>query len=81
VDGGALVVLAIDQAYVVDVAAGAGAVTADADLAALAGRTQFTSSLNRRAVELLAFHVPARGARSTVTLVAASKADVSATGS
>jgi len=57
-DGGALVVVAIRQDYRVLVTPGKGAVTADPDLAALAGRSTFSTGLDRIATEVLAFHVP-----------------------
>jgi hypothetical protein len=81
-DGGALVLVALRQVYVAVVRS--GAVTVDADLAALAGRAgrlQFTRSLTRTSVEVLAFQVPATTLGGPVRLVAASKADTSATGS
>ena len=86
-DGGALVVVALRQDYRVLVTRGKGAVTADPDLAALAGRSTFSVRLDRIASEVLAFHVPPAppagqaGQAAQVQLVAAGKADVSATGS
>jgi hypothetical protein len=80
-DGGALVLLALRQRYVVTVTPGKGAVTADPDLAALAGRSTFSARLDRTASEVLAFRVPAGGRPTQVQLVAAGKADVAASGS
>lgn len=81
-DGGALVVAELHHSYLVTVEAGGGVVRPDAELAALAGRSQFTRTLRREAVEVLAFTVPrAGGANATVRLIAAVKGDVSATGS
>jgi hypothetical protein len=80
-DGGALVVAALEQLYRVRVRqAGGPPVNLDADLAALAGVPRVARSLQRTAVELLAFHVPpARGGQ--IRLIAAAKGDVSAVGS
>lgn len=83
-DGGALVFVEIAHTYAVTVEAGGGVVRPDAELAALAGRSQFTRTLRREGVEVLAFTVPragGTGARATVRLIAAVKGDVSATGS
>jgi hypothetical protein len=78
--GGGLVIVELRQAYQVRVEAGRGAVKADPDLAALAGRDVFASRLDRAAVEVLAFAVPVRGSAQPVRLIAASKGDVSASG-
>ncbi len=79
-DGGALVIVELRQAYQVRVEAGRGAVKADPDLAALAGKNVFSTRLDRAAVEVLAFWVPSKGSTKPVRLIAASKGDVSATG-
>jgi hypothetical protein len=80
-DGGALVVAALEQLYRVQVRVrGSGAVTLDADLAALAGVPRVGRQLQRTAVELLAFQVPPAGG-GAITLIAAAKGDVSAVGS
>jgi hypothetical protein len=80
-DGGALVVAALEQLYRVQVRVrGSGAVTLDADLAALAGVPRIGRQLQRTAVELLAFQVPPAGG-GAITLIAAAKGDVSAVGS
>ncbi len=80
-DGGALVVAALEQLYRVRVRRPGGPpVNLDADLAALAGVARIGRGVQRTAVELLAFHVPAAG-QGQITLVAASKGDVSAVGS
>ncbi len=80
-DGGALVVATLEQLYRVRVRRpGRGTVTLDTDLAALAGVPRIARSLQRTSVEVLAFRVPPAGG-GPVTLVAASKADVSAVGS
>jgi hypothetical protein len=78
--GGGLVIVELRQAYQVRVESGRGAVQADPDLAALAGRAVFASRLDRSAVEVLAFAVPAKGSAQPVRLIAASKGDVSASG-
>ncbi|MDQ1289018.1 MAG: hypothetical protein QG622_2584, partial [Actinomycetota bacterium] len=78
-DGGALVIGRVDQRYVVT-SAGGRSVRLDAPLAALAGRQVVTKQIERRSVELLAFHVPRAGSSAPVELVAASRADVAATG-
>lgn len=80
-DGGALVIGRVDQLYQLSVTPGRGAVRLDAPLAALARRQVVTKRLQRRSIELLAFHVPRAGSRDRVTLVAASRTDVAATGS
>ncbi len=80
VDGGALVIVELRQAYQVRVEPGRGAVKADPDLAALAGKEVFSARLDRAAVEVLAFWVPSKGSSKPVRLIAASKGDVSATG-
>ena len=79
-DGGALVIGALEQLYRVTVRPGKGQVRLDADLAALAGVPRVGRRLQRTAVEVLAFHVPAAG-RGAISLVAATKGDVSALGS
>jgi hypothetical protein len=80
-DGGALVIGALEQLYRVTVPAGSGGtVSLDPDLAALAGVPRIGRRLQRTSVELLAFRVPPAG-RGAVSLVAADKEDVSATGS
>lgn len=79
-DGGALVVGALEQLYTVTVRGGAGQVTLDADLAALAGVARIGRSLQRTSVETLAFRVPPAGG-GPVSLLAAAKGDVSAVGS
>jgi hypothetical protein len=80
-DGGALVIGRVDQKYSVTVAPGKGSVRLDQQLAALAGRQLVTKKLDRTAVETLAFYVPRAGGSTPIALVAASKADVAATGS
>lgn len=86
-DGGALVIVELLHTYQVTVDAGGGVVRPDEDWAALAGRSEFTRTLRRESVEVLAFVVPPApaGARSASdpkpTLVAAVKGDVAATGS
>lgn len=83
-DGGALVVVELRQSYRVTVDARGGVVRADAELAALAGREEFTRGLVRTSTEVLAFAVPAAratAASSPVRLVAAVKGDVAVTGS
>jgi hypothetical protein len=80
-DGGALVIGRIDQRYTATVAPGKGSVRLGADLAVLAGRATVAGRLERRSAEVVAFHVPPAGSRDTITLIAAGKADVGATGS
>jgi hypothetical protein len=80
-DGGALVVGRIDERYTATVTPGKGSVQLDPSLAVLAGRATISRQLERRSVEVVAFHVPRAGTNARITLVAASKADVSATGS
>lgn len=80
-DGGALVIGRVDQRYTATVTPGRGSVRLEPPLAALAGRTTFAKTLDRRSVEVLAFHVPRAGTADRISLVAASKTDVSATGS
>ncbi|HEY6793727.1 MAG TPA: hypothetical protein VI248_03480 [Kineosporiaceae bacterium] len=80
-DGGALVIARLDQRYAATVTPGRGSVTLDAELAALAGRAAVSTSLERRSVEVVALHVPKAGAVDKISLVAASRSDVSATGS
>jgi hypothetical protein len=79
-DGGALVVGRVDQRYVVTVAAGRGPVRLDAQLSALAGRTSVTARVERRSVEVLAFHVPKAGSSALTELVAAARTHIAATG-
>lgn len=79
-DGGALVIGRIDETYTATVTPGRGSVRLDPQLAALAGRATVSHQLVRRSVEVVAFHVPRAGSSDRITLVAASKADVSATG-
>jgi len=80
-DGGALVIGRVDQQYTATVTAGRGSVRLDQQLAVLAGRPTVSSQLERRSVEVFAFHVPRAGSSDKITLVAASRSDVSATGS
>jgi hypothetical protein len=80
-DGGALVIGRVDQLYSAAVAAGKGSVRLDPALAVLAGHPTVSKRLERRSVEVLAFHVPRAGTPDKITLVAAGKADVGATGS
>jgi len=80
-DGGALVVGRVDERYTATVTPGKGSVRLEPALAVLAGRTTVAQKLDRRSVEVLAFHVPRAGTADKITLVAASKADVAATGS
>jgi hypothetical protein len=80
-DGGAIVVAAVRQEYVVTIKATAGAVkVSDADLAALAGRSQFSRSITRTSLQLVAFDVPAAGG-GPVEVIAATVDDVAVTGS
>jgi hypothetical protein len=81
VDAGAVVIGRVDQKYVVTVARGKGSVQLDQELAALAGRAGVGTRLERTAVQTLAFYVPKAGGAGKITLLAASKADVAATGS
>jgi hypothetical protein len=81
VDGGALVIGRVDQKYMVTVTRGKGSVQLDPQLAALAGRSAVGAHLERTAVQTLAFYVPKAGSPGKVTLLAASKTDVAATGS
>ncbi len=78
-DGSVLVVAAIRQTY--RVVLRSGAVTVDDDLAALAGRATFTTGLERRADEVVAFVVPNANSTAVPQLVAAAKADVAVSGS
>ncbi len=80
-DGGALVVAALQQQYVVTVGRGKGSVTLDRPTAALFGKDTVARQLRRTSVETLAFSVPPAGNPGKVRLIAASKADIRATGS
>jgi hypothetical protein len=80
-DGGALVIGRIDQKYTATVTPGKGSVRLEPPLAALAGRSTVDKQLQRRSVEVMAFHVPRAGTADKITLVAAAKSDVAATGS
>ena len=80
-DGGALVIGRVDQRYTATVTPGKGSVRLEPPLAALAGRTSFARTLERRSVEVLAFHVPRAGTADKISLVAAGKTDVAVTGS
>lgn len=81
VDGGAIVIGRIDQKYRVAVAPGKGSVQLDSELAALVGRASVSTRLERTAVQTLAFYVPPAGSTAPVSLIAASKTDIAATGS
>jgi hypothetical protein len=80
-DGGALVIARLDQRYAATVVPGKGTVRLDTQLAVLAGRATVSKSLERRSVEVVALHVPKVGTSDKITLVAASRSDVSASGS
>jgi hypothetical protein len=80
-DGGALVIGRVDQTYTATVTPGKGSARLDPQLAALAGRPTISKSLVRHSVEVLAFHVPPAGTADKITLLAAGRWDVSATGS
>jgi hypothetical protein len=80
-DGGALVIGRLDQRYTATVTPGRGSVTLDAELAALVGRPSVSTSLERRSVEVVALYVPKAGTAGKISLIAASRSDVSATGS
>ena len=81
-DGGALVVGAVEQTYVVTVGKGKGSVTVtDPALASLFGRPTITRELRRTSLEVFAFAVPAAGSGAPVRLLAASRTDLRATGS
>ena len=79
-DGGALVIAALEQLYDIKVRGGAGVVALDPDLAALARTSSIRRGLRRTSVETLAFRVPPAGG-GVVSVIAAAKADVSAVGS
>jgi hypothetical protein len=79
-DGGAIVIGRVDQRYQVVVAPGRGPVRLDAPLAALAGRPSVSRHLDRWSVEVLAFAVPKAGSSAKITLIAASRTDVAASG-
>jgi hypothetical protein len=80
-DGGALVIGTLEQVYAVEVARSKGSVAIkDKELAALFGSGRITRELRRTSLEILAFHVPRAGAGDPIRLVAASKADVAASG-
>jgi hypothetical protein len=79
-DGGALVIGRIDQRYTATVSPGRGSVRLDPQLAVLVGKPSIAVSLERRSVQVLAFYVPPVGTTGPITLLAASKSDVSATG-
>jgi hypothetical protein len=81
VNGGALVIGRVDQKYMVTVTRGRGSVQLDQQLAALAGRVAVGVRLERTAAQTLAFYVPRAGSAGKVTLLAASKADIAASGS
>jgi hypothetical protein len=78
-DGGALVVAELTQKYVVTVKKGKGTVkVSDKSLAALAGgKTQFSKSFTRTALEVVVFDVPERG-QGRISVVAVQKGDISA---
>jgi hypothetical protein len=79
-DGGALVFGELSQKYVLTVKKGKGSIRIDdKDLQALAGgKTSFSSSITRTALEVVVFSVPPRG-KGQITVVAAQKGDVRAT--
>jgi hypothetical protein len=79
-DGGALVIGRLDQRYTATVNPGRGSVRLDTQLATLAGRATVSTNLERRSVEVVALQVPKAGSSEKITLVAASRSDVSATG-
>jgi hypothetical protein len=79
-DGGALVIGRLDQRYRVAVAPGRTSVRLDPQLAALAARPIITTRLDRWSVEMVAFYVPKAGSSGKVTLIAASRTDVAASG-
>jgi hypothetical protein len=83
-DGGALVIGRIDQTWTVTIAAGKGSAKLDPALAVLVGKPSISQRLERHAVEVVALYVPkagaGAGAAEKITLLAASKSDVSATG-
>jgi hypothetical protein len=80
-DGGALVIAALTETYTVRVPAEAGSVrVGDPVVAALAGRTSFTTHVVQTSTELVAFAVPPASAGGTVRVVAAAKAHLSAAG-
>jgi hypothetical protein len=80
-DGGALVIVALTETYTVRLPAAAGSVKfADPVVAALAGRSTFTSHVVQTSTELVAFSVPPESAREQIHVVAAAKTHISATG-
>jgi hypothetical protein len=80
-DGGALVIAALTETYTVRVPAEAGSVrVSDPVVAALAGRTSFTTHVAQTSTELVAFAVPPASAGGKVRVVAAAKAHLSAAG-
>jgi hypothetical protein len=77
-DGGALVVGELKQSYVITVKHGRKINVSDQNLAALAnGKSQFSKSFTRTAVEVVVFKVPPRG-KGLITVIAAQKGDVKA---
>jgi hypothetical protein len=80
-DGGALVIGTLEQIYEVTVRRGKGSVTFDdRELAALFGARTIKERLTRVSLQTLAFHVPSAATGGQVRLLAASKADVRASG-
>jgi hypothetical protein len=80
-DGGALVIGAITETSVITIRKGAGKVRAPADLAALTGKTTFTSRITRRTLQTVALVVPPAGKDGKAVAVAASRGELGATGS
>jgi hypothetical protein len=80
-DGGALVIGRVDERYSATVTNGHGGVRLDQQLAVLAGRPAVAHRLERQSVEVLALLVPRVGTSQPITLLAASKSIVAATGS
>jgi len=79
-DGGALVIGRVDERYTAAVTQAGGSIRLDDALAALVGRATLAHGLDRRSVEVFAFHVPRAGTADTITLLAASRSEVAATG-
>jgi hypothetical protein len=80
-DGGALVIAALTETYTIRLPVAAGSVNVeDPVVAALAGRSTFTSQVVQTSTELVAFSVPPAAARGQVQVVAAAKARLSVTG-
>lgn len=77
-DGSALVLGEIRQRYTITVKPRAGTVSATADIAALAGRSSFATTLVRTSTAVVAFVVPPEGA---VTPIAVQAGPVAVTGS